>query len=490
MIEISLAFYAVSVFFLTLYAMHAWLMLFYYIKDRKKMRAPKKKKLNSYPVVTVQLPVYNEKYVIERLIRKVCELDYPQNKLEIQILDDSTDETTLIAERLVEEYKRKGFDIKLLHRENRKGYKAGALSEGLKKAKGEFIAIFDADFLPPKDFLKRTIPYFKDPNIAVVQTMWGHINAEESILTKVQSILLDTHFYIEQYARNRHGYFITFNGTAGIWRKKAIEDAGGWDGNILAEDVDLSYRAQLKGWKMIFLPHIKVPAELPADIESFKNQQYRWAKGTIQAGKKLLPLIWSSNLSLLKKFEATVHLSAHLVYPFMLILALFLLPLLFAKNSPKDYRGYFYLLGCFSVFAFPYMFLYVITIKKLYRSWKKRIYAIPFVISAVMALTISNTIAVLEGFLGKPSEFVRTPKKGNKKINFKKRKLKLSTIIELIMGIYMSITFLYAVFTTQFSVLVFIALYAMGFLYISIPVISAYIEDKKQEVIYGRQEIT
>ncbi len=491
MIDISLAIYAVSVFFLTLYAMHAWLMLFYYIKDRKRIRAPKRKKWDRTPMVTIQLPLYNERYVVERLIKKVCEIDYPRNKLEIQVLDDSTDDTTRIAQKLVEKYKAQGIDIKLLHRDERKGYKAGALAEGMKVAKGEFIAIFDADFLPPKDFLKRTLPYFKDKKIAVVQTMWSHINSDESLLTQVQAILLDTHFYMEQYMRNRHGYFITFNGTAGVWRKKAIEEAGGWDGEILAEDIDLSYRAQLLGWKMLFLPNIKVPAELPSDMEAFKNQQYRWAKGTIQAGKKLLPVIWSSNLSFLQKFEATVHLSAHLVYPFMLLLALFLFPLLLAKSSPKDYGTYFYILGICSISAFPYILLYGITIKKLYRKWKRKMLAIPFVISIVMALTLNNTLAVLEGFLGKSSEFVRTPKKGERRVLLKKKRLKPSTVFGLILGIYMTITFLYAFFTVQFSVFLFIGLYAFGFFYTSVPGFASYFEEKKrEEVVYGEQEIT
>lgn len=494
MLDLSLALYMVSILFLTFYAAHAWLMLYQYIKHRKRPKNSSPE-LKEYPKVTVQLPVYNEKYVIERLIRSVCELNYPKNKMEIQVLDDSTDETTIIAQSLVKEYRRKGIDIKLIHRPNRKGFKAGALANGLKKAKGEFVAIFDADFVPPSDFLEKCLPYFEDENICAVQTRWGHLNPDYSMLTKIQSILLDGHFLIEQQMRQRSGYFLTFNGTAGVWRKKAIEDAGGWDENVLAEDVDLSFRAQLKGWKIMFLPEVTVLSELPVEPTSFKAQQYRWAKGTIQVGKKLLPQILSSSLLFSQKFEAAVHLTAHLTYPFMLILCIFLLPLLTAKESPKDYRTYFYILSLFSINVIPYLFAYGLTIKKLYKDWKKRIIYIPFVISGVMLLSLNNTLGVLDGFLGKISEFTRTSKykiEGKQKFRIEiKSPLKLTTVLEFLLGVYMCVTFLYALGTAQFAVLLFIALYFFGFLYISLPSMVEYFKkEEAMETVYVEEEIT
>jgi len=494
--DFVLALYAVVIMILTMYAVHAWIMFFYYIRSRHK-KPLQTKAIEKFPLVCVQLPMYNEKYVVERLLKWVTRLDWPRNRLDIQVLDDSTDETTEICRRLVEHYRAEGFRIRLLHRTNREGYKGGALTEGLRKTRASFVAVFDADFLPPPDFLKRTIPYFKDRKVAVVQSRWEHINHDYSILTRVQAILLDQHFTIEQQMRNRFGHFMTFNGTAGVWRKRAIEDAGGWDGNCLAEDVDLSFRAQLKGWKFIYLNDLKSPSELPIDVAGFKTQQFRWAKGTIQAGKKLLPSILSSKLSFLSKFEAVVHVTAHLVYPLLLMLALLTLPLLLVRNSGVDYRSYFVFMSVFSIGALPYFLLYFFAQKDSYPDWKSRLGAVPLVISVVMALCVNNSIAVIEGFLGKASEFVRTPKynitardMADHKRGYRAR-LKPSTFVELGLGIYLTATAVYSLVTMQFAILPFIVLYAFGFLYFSLSAISTALKKDRVSVrvpVYDRAE--
>src|SRR5918993_489242 len=295
---------------LAIYGWHRYYLVYLYMKNRDKAPNPAvpPPPLAELPRVTIQLPIYNEMYVADRLIDAVCEMDYPRELLEIQVLDDSTDETTEIAELAVRRHAARGFDITYLHRVDRTGYKAGALEAGLKIASGQFIAIFDADFIPPKDFMLKTLPHFDAANVGMVQARWGHINQDYSLLTKVQSILLDAHFVLEHGGRNRAGHFFNFNGTAGIWRREAISDAGGWQHDTLTEDLDLSYRAQLRGWQFIFLPDLIAPAEVPVEMNSFKSQQHRWAKGSIQTFRKLMPRLLQSNLPLGVKAEAFFHL--------------------------------------------------------------------------------------------------------------------------------------------------------------------------------------
>src|SRR5215211_7572890 len=293
---------------LAVYGWHRYYLVYLYMKHKDRQPVPAGT-LDTLPVVTVQLPIYNEMYVADRLIDAVCKLDYPRELLEIQVLDDSTDETRSVAERAVRRNAAAGIDIKYLHRTDRTGYKAGALEAGMKVAKGEFIAIFDADFIPTTDFLRRTVPFFADRKVAMVQARWGHINQDYSLLTKVQSILLDAHFVLEHGGRNRSGHFFNFNGTAGMWRRAAIVDAGGWEHDTLTEDMDLSYRAQLRGWNFVYLPEIEAPAELPVEMSAFKAQQFRWAKGSIQVAKKLLPRILRSNATFGQKAEAFFHLT-------------------------------------------------------------------------------------------------------------------------------------------------------------------------------------
>jgi len=284
---------------------------------------------SSYPIVTIQLPVFNELYVVERLIDNICALDYPSDKLQIQVLDDSTDETLDLTQKKVDEYQDKGFDIQLIHRKDRTGYKAGALANGMKTARGEFIAIFDADFMPNKDFLLRTLPYFADSKVGVVQTRWEHLNRDYSLITKLQAFQLNVHFTIEQSGRQAADYLLQFNGTAGVWRAKAIEDAGGWEADTLTEDLDLSYRAQLKGWSIKYLEDVGSPAELPAEMNGLKSQQFRWMKGGAETARKMIPSVWRSPLSFSKKMHATIHLLSSTIFVFVFVIGVFSVPLTF-----------------------------------------------------------------------------------------------------------------------------------------------------------------
>ena len=486
--RVILGIYLISLIVLLFYTSHAYYMIFlYYFKFRKRVRSEKNDKYlkgEDVPHVTVQLPVYNERYVLKRLVDAACRFDWPKNKLEIQILDDSTDETTIIAESIIKRYRKEGFDIVLLHRDNREGYKAGALKEGLKVAKGEFVAIFDADFIPPSDFLRRTISYFiEDSKTAVVQTRWGHLNDRFSSLTMGQAIALDGHFYIEQQMRNHEGVFITFNGTAGIWRKQAIYDAGGWEGDTLTEDVDLSYRAQLKGWNIKFLPNVVCMSEVPPDVNGFKAQQIRWARGTIQTAKKLLGRLLKSKIPLKTKYEGFIHLTNHIVYPFLLLISLLFLPILIVKQS-GDYDIYYNLSTFFLLGVIPYPLMYGVAQKALYKDWKKRLLYIPLITGGCMALSIANTVAVVQGLSKKKYEFTRTPKfsiVGNqgrmkKKYKFKKS---ITTIVEFSLFLYLLTTTLYAIVYMELAILPFLILYTLGFGYISILSFSQSLQEKR-----------
>src|SRR4051812_35268255 len=328
-----LYFFVLSI--LAIYGWHRYYLVHLYMKNRDKAPAPAPPMLplDKLPRVTIQLPIYNEMYVADRLIDAVCEMDYPRELLEIQVLDDSTDETREIAELAVRRHASRGFDIRYLHRVDRTGYKAGALEAGLRVAKSNYIAIFDADFIPPQDFLLKTLPHFENPKVGMVQARWGHINQDYSLLTKIQSILLDAHFVLEHGARNRSGCFFNFNGTAGVWRREAIGSAGGWQHDTLTEDLDLSYRAQLLGWKFVFLPDLVAPAEVPVEMNSFKSQQHRWAKGSIQTCIKLLPRILRSKQPLGVKAEAFFHLSANFNYLLMSLLSILMFPAMYVRYN-------------------------------------------------------------------------------------------------------------------------------------------------------------
>ena len=458
---------------LTFYAFHAYLMIFLYKRRKKQPLAaiiP-----SEWPKVTVQLPIFNEQYVVERLIHSVCRLDYPLDKLEIQILDDSTDETRTIVSNVAADYLKKGYDIQYLHRTDRNGFKAGALKKGLESAKGEFVAIFDADFLPQPDFLKKMIPYFSSKNVGVVQARWGHLNGNMSLLTKSQTIGLDAHFVIEHSARNANNIFINFNGTAGIWRKETILDAGNWQDDTLTEDIDISYRAQLAGWKFVYVNDVVCPAEVPAEVNGLKTQQYRWAKGAIQTAIKLLPKVWKNrNLSTLMKFEATIHLTNHLVFPVLLLLAFLIFPILVVRMNCPDTNTFFMIISLFTINAFSYPLFYVYAQKEIYPDWKRRVLFMPILMAGAIGLAVINSRAVVSAVLGRKSKFTRTPKYNLADNNLKswrgkdyRIKFGATALIELLLFLYISASLFYAFQNIQYLAIPFILFYWFGFAFIS-----------------------
>lgn len=470
--DVVLIGYFVSLTILFIFGSHGFIMIYYHNKY-KSVKHVQKDQVSWDSVVTIQLPLYNEMYVAERLINSVCEIDYPLEKLEIQVLDDSTDETTQIVEKVVSEKKKLGFNIHHVRRESRKGFKAGALKEGLKTAIGQYIAIFDADFIPHKDFLKKTLSFFSDEKIGMVQTRWEHLNGDYSILTKAQALALDGHFVIEQTVRNKAGFFINFNGTGGIWRKECIEDAGNWHDDTLTEDLDLSYRAQLNGWKFVFLKDFTSPAELPSEINALKNQQFRWTKGAIETAKKILPKVWKSNVPLRIKLQATFHLTNNLVFPFILLVAILNVPLIFVKNS-GSHQAYFAILSLF-VLAFISSFLfYLYSQKDIRTDWRKKIVLFPLFMAGSMGFAVNNSRAVFEGLLNRKSEFVRTPKykvvnnddswKGKKYFS---TKLGLSVIVELIMAVYCLIGIISSLYFLEIAALPFQILFFTGFSFVA-----------------------
>ena len=415
---IIIAIYSTALILIFMYALAQLNLLFNYLSAERSDKTDKKFDLsdpNQVPFVTVQLPVYNELYVMERLLNNIVKLDYPNHKLEIQVLDDSTDESVESTAKQIKLLQEKGFDIQHIRRENRNGFKAGALKEGLTVAKGEFIAIFDADFLPKSDWLKRTIPYFKNNKIGVVQTRWGHINREYSILTRVQAFALDAHFTLEQVGRNIKGHFINFNGTAGIWRKTCIIDAGNWEGDTLTEDLDLSYRAQLKNWEFKYLEDVETPAELPVVISAARSQQFRWNKGGAENFRKMIGRVFSSkNLSFKTKIHGMLHLLNSTMFLNVLIVGILSIPMLYIKNEYAHLKAYFYVMSFFVISTLIFFVCYWFMYKKTYGSSLKNFVqyiALFFTFfSIAMGFSLHNSIAVIEGHIGKRSEFVRTPK--------------------------------------------------------------------------------
>lgn len=428
------------------------------------------------PMVTVQLPIYNEMYVVERLVSSVCEIDYPKELLEIQVLDDSTDQTVEIARDCVTAYRSLGFQIHYIHRNNRSGFKAGALGEGLKSAKGELIAIFDADFIPPRHFLRKTVDFFSDPKVGMVQLRWGHVNLDYSSLTKAQSILLDGHFVIEQASRFHGGAFFNFNGTAGVLRKTCIESAGGWQHDTLTEDLDLSYRAQLKGWKFIYLKGESVNAELPVDMNAFKSQQHRWAKGAIQTAKKVLPqILRAKELPLRIKIEAAFHLLGNFAYVLLLVLLSMMLPISYFWHSLGWEQVVLFNLFVVSACTISVIRFYVISMKEVHgKNWTKYWKYIPLSIAVGSGISINNSKAVFEAILGKNSEFIRTPKLAvtSKGDNWRTRKYsssrEITALIELGVGLMFMFQTFYAVFMGYMGWIPFLLLIQFGFIYTGI----------------------
>ncbi len=442
--------YCVALFYITTYCLLQFHLLYKYSRGEQfipLLNSEKHISDEDLPFVTIQLPIYNELYVIERLIDRVTEFDYPKDKFEIHILDDSTDETLEIVKQKVDYYAAKGFQIQQICRTDRTGYKAGALKEATEQAKGDFIAIFDADFLPRRDFLLNTIPYFKNPKIGVVQTRWEHINQNYSMLTKLQAMQLNVHFTVEQQGRKSGNYLLQFNGTAGVWRKETIASAGGWEADTLTEDLDLSYRAQLKGWEIIFLEKFGSPAELPAEMNGLKSQQFRWMKGGAETAKKMLPTIWQSDLRLGQKLHASGHLLGSTIFIFVFIAGVFSVPLLFAMQEIGFDTRYFgiFLIGLLSVIAVYYVANVSAELKNesYFRKVTKFVFLFPVFLALSMGLSLHNTIAVLQGWWGKESPFVRTPKfniNGIKdtfrKQNYFQSSISWTTIFEGLLAIY------------------------------------------------------
>ncbi|MBU0641593.1 MAG: glycosyltransferase [Planctomycetes bacterium] len=411
----TLAAYFVVLTILCIYGAHRYFLLMIYLRVRRKPPALRAC-FRERPRVTLQLPMFNEQYVAQRVIERACRIDYPRDCLQIQVLDDSTDDTVEIARATVERMRAAGHDIVYVHRDNRAGYKAGALEAGTESATGEFIAIFDADFLPPERILRDAIDYFTDERVGAVQTRWEHLNRDSSLLTQAQAILLDGHFVIEHTARNRSGRYMSFNGTAGIWRKDAIVDAGGWQHDTLTEDLDLSYRAQLRGWKFVFLPNVTAPAELPPEMNAFKAQQHRWTKGGAQTCLKLLPKVLLSPCKWWVKVEAFFHLTSCFVYIFMVLLTVLIGPALLAKlvinpgvsRAQAVFEFILFVVGFGSV-----LFFYIGSQRELMRNWFDSVRFVPALMAVGMGIALNNAVAAIEGFLGHQSEFVRTPKFGD-----------------------------------------------------------------------------
>ncbi len=464
--------YFVSLLILFTFGAHGYVMVYHYIRQRgRKKSVPSQ---STEPTVTIQLPVFNEYYVVGRLIDAVCAIDYPKEKLEIQVLDDSTDETYDVVEKLVGSYQGLGFDIKHIHRKDRSGFKAGALKHGLATARGEFIAIFDADFVPKKEFLRRTLPYFVDPRIGLVQTRWEHLNSDYSLLTRTQALALDGHFVMEQTVRNGAGFFINFNGTGGIWRRSCIEDAGNWHADTLTEDLDLSFRAQLKGWKFKYLDDFTSPAELPSEVTALKSQQFRWTKGAIETARKLLPQVWQADISFRVKVHSTFHLTNNIVFPFILLAGILNVPLVFIKQQ-GGHEMYFAFMSVF-VIAFIGSFLfYLFSQKAVYPDWQRRLLLFPLFMAGSMGFAVNNSRAVFEALFKRKSEFVRTPKY---KIEQKKdswigkkyvsRKTDWVVLAEVFLAVYCFFGVVSTLYFMEIAALPFHMLFFLGFGFVSV----------------------
>jgi len=470
---ILLTYYSVLVL-LSVYGLHRYVLVYLYYKHKESARTPAAT-FDELPKVAVQLPLFNEATVVERLIDAVCGIDYPRDRLEIQVLDDSVDETSQIARTKVERMRALGHDIHHIHRADRTGFKAGALEAGLTTSDAEFVAIFDADFVPEPDVLRRTIQHFTDPGVGMVQVRWGHLNRRFSLLTRIQSIFLDGHFVIEHTARNRSGRFFNFNGTAGVWRRQCIQDAGGWQHDTLTEDLDLSYRAQLAGWRFVFLPDVVSPAELPVEMNAFKTQQHRWTKGSIQTCRKLLPTIWRSDVPLKAKVEATFHLTNNFAYLLMIVLSLLMLPALLVRAADQSlvrgilFDGSLFLAATTSVLAF-----YTAAQREVYRDWTASLRFFPMMIALGIGISVNNAKAVVEAILGHETAFVRTPKynvgerrSGSSLLRYTAGRQGLP-LLELTLGAYFAVITAIAVAHGLWVTSLFLSLFCCGYVWVGV----------------------
>ncbi len=423
------------------------------------------------PVVTTQIAIFNERNVAERIIRAVCAMRYPVDKHEIQVLDDSTDDTRAVVDRVSGEMRALGHDIHVLHRRQRTGYKGGALAEGLEVARGELLAVFDADFVPPEDYLISMVPFFlRDPQLGFAQARWGHLNHGSSVLTRAQSIGIDGHFIVEQIARGWNCLFMNFNGTAGIWRRTAIASGGGWQWDTLTEDLDLSYRVQFEGWKGLYLPDLVVPAELPETIAAFRSQQFRWAKGSFQTLLKMLPLLRREKCSWFKKFEAVMHISGYGVHPLMLALSILALPLLLITRHhtlPTWFFGVTALPLALSILGPSVLYVYAQCVVDRREGWKS-LFWMPVLMVVGVGLAFSNTRAIIEALRGRQSEFVRTPKRGDKTGRLYAERFSIIALVEIGLGLYGLYTVQVYSQAGRFGAVPFLVLYACGYLYMGI----------------------
>jgi len=457
---------------LSIYGVHRYTMCYRYFKFRKNYDPNPHGHFDELPTVLIQLPMYNEQYVVDRLVEAVCGMEYPSEKLEIQVLDDSTDESKDVARQIVERYAALGHPIKYIHRSNRHGYKAGALDEGLKQSTAEFVAIFDADFVPPHDWIMKVIHHFAEPDVGLVQTRWAHLNRDYSMLTKIEAILLDAHFIIEHGSRVRTGEYFNFNGTAGMWRRKAIEDGGGWQHDTLTEDTDLSYRSQMAGWRFKYLPTVACPSELPIEMNAFKTQQARWAKGLIQVSIKLLPTIFRSNMTRKRKIESIYHLTANISYPLMVVMTVLIVPVTIVKALQGWWIMLLFDLPIFAASTISIAVFYVLSQRELYpHRWKRSMLYVPMLMAVGVGLTVTNTKAVMEAIFGVQSSFVRTPKfrvtnKGDKSQAKKYlKRLKLAPYVEILLGCFFAGAIVYSIMNANYFTPPFFLIFVVGYWY-------------------------
>ena len=465
---------------LSVFGLHRCYLVYLYTKYRRPVSEAADAETGScsdstrsadVPFVTVQLPIYNEMYVVDRLVDAVAGLNHPHDRLQIQVLDDSTDETQRIAQDAVSRVAARGFDIQYLHRSHRTGFKAGALAAGLRHVRGELIAIFDADFVPPPDFLSRVLTPFRDPGVGMVQARWGHINRDYSLLTRVQAMFLDAHFILEHGARHRGGLFFNFNGTAGVWRREAIESAGGWQHDTLTEDLDLSYRAQLAGWRFVFLQDVVVPAEVPVEMNGFKIQQHRWARGSIQTGFKLLPTLLRARVPFRVKLEAFFHLTANLNHPLMLALSLVMVPALFVRATTGASSVLMFDFPLFCAATLSVVNFYTVSQRALRTDWIAQLRYIPAVMAVGIGLSVNNTRAVLGARVGPEMTFRRTAKygvirRGDEWLTKRYRQATVAQpVVELGLGLYFTAGVVYAASSGLLAPLPFLMLFQAGFLY-------------------------
>ncbi|MFQ6104315.1 MAG: glycosyltransferase [Candidatus Glassbacteria bacterium] len=460
--------YGLASILLLIYGINCYLMIYYSSESRRKWGEAKTYN-GQWPRVTVQLPIFNEKNVAARIIQAACALDYPSDRLEIQVLDDSNDSTVDIVDRTTQRLRHRGIDVKVIRRPDRKGFKAGALAYGTQEAKGEFLAVFDADFVPDPEFLKKTIPaLLEDDRVAFVQARWGHLNRYDSLLTRCQALGIDGHFLVEQPARAAANLFMNFNGTAGIWRKKAIDDVGGWSSATLTEDLDLSYRVQLAGWKPHYIVDVVAPAELPDTITAVKSQQFRWAKGSIQTALIMLPRVWRGPYSFLKKVEAFIHLTNYAVHPLMLTLALLAFPIL--KFNLINLPPWVFIIAALPLVAatFGPSTMYTVATFRNTEIKKSSFLWLPLLVLYGTGIAVSNTIAVVEAIIGKSSSFIRTPKKGNLKLSGYKLNRSKLWALEVMLGIYSIGSIMVSITSGNYGILPFLILFASAFLTVGI----------------------